>query len=249
MITAPRGCASSVAASPATTATTGSARPREGRRGRLSSTSTPARFEELDAWVGGVHGGAHEAERSRDALRSPCAARRSRPSAGAAAWVVSAEPRGTSALRYPLRYEAIVRGHARNYDLDPDAARGGHLHREQVRPRRALGAGRGGADAAAARTPRAASRRAPAATAFVVDDLLDPEINVRYGSWYLRHLLDRYDDELRTALAAYHAGPGNVDRWRREGSRDPVSRDARTTSSRVLDAQRVYASAYADELG
>ena len=31
---------------------------------------------------------------------------------------------------------------------------------------------------------------------FVVDDLLDPELNVRYGSWYLRSLLDRYDDDL-----------------------------------------------------
>ena len=51
---------------------------------------------------------------------------------------------------------------------------------------------------------------------FVVSDLLDPEINVRYGSWYLRDLLDRYDDA-RTALAAYHAGQGNVDRWRARG--------------------------------
>ena len=51
---------------------------------------------------------------------------------------------------------------------------------------------------------------------FVVDDLYVPEINVRYGAWYLRHLLDRYGDE-RTALAAYHAGQGNVDKWRRQG--------------------------------
>ena len=52
-----------------------------------------------------------------------------------------------------------------------------------------------------------------------------PEINVRYGAWYLRNLLNRYSDE-RTALAAYHAGPGNVDRWREQGVGDPVSRDA-----------------------
>ena len=42
---------------------------------------------------------------------------------------------------------------------------------------------------------------------FVVADLRDPEINVRYGSWYLDHLSRRYDD-VRTALAAYHAGQG-----------------------------------------
>jgi soluble lytic murein transglycosylase len=53
-------------------------------------------------------------------------------------------------------------------------------------------------------------------TRFRVSDLDDPEINVRYGSWYLRHLLDKYGDE-RTALAAYNAGQENVDRWRAEG--------------------------------
>jgi soluble lytic murein transglycosylase len=60
---------------------------------------------------------------------------------------------------------------------------------------------------------------------FRVSDLDEPEINVRYGSWYLRHLLDKYGDE-RTALAAYNAGQENVDRWRSEGSGDPVLRDA-----------------------
>jgi soluble lytic murein transglycosylase len=52
---------------------------------------------------------------------------------------------------------------------------------------------------------------------FRTEDLYNPEINVRYGSWYLRHLLDKYDDE-RTALAAYNAGQNNVDRWLARGS-------------------------------
>ena len=46
-----------------------------------------------------------------------------------------------------------------------------------------------------------------------MSDLYDPEINVRYGAWYLRHLLDKYGSE-RLALAAYNAGQANVDRWR-----------------------------------
>ena len=77
-------------------------------------------------------------------------------------------------------------------------------------------------------------------------DLVDPELNVRYGSWYLRNLLDRYDD-LETALAAYHAGQGNVDRWRRNGVGIQFD-ETRTYVRRVLDAQRVYAEAYAEEL-
>ena len=35
---------------------------------------------------------------------------------------------------------------------------------------------------------------------------------MRLGCWYLSYLLDKYGDT-RTALAAYNAGPGNVDKW------------------------------------
>ena len=39
--------------------------------------------------------------------------------AGVAVWLVTAQPPWYLRLRYPLRYQAIVEGHARNYRLDP----------------------------------------------------------------------------------------------------------------------------------
>lgn len=45
----------------------------------------------------------------------------------------------------------------------------------------------------------------------------DPEFNVTAGAMYLRKMLDRYDGDVNKALAAYNAGPGNVDKWTKGG--------------------------------
>ncbi len=70
---------------------------------------------------------------------------------------------------------------------------------------------------------------------------------MRYGAWYLRHLLDKYGDE-RTALAAYNAGQENVDRWRARG--EPVQfPETRAYVSRVERLKDIYRRAYRGQLG
>jgi soluble lytic murein transglycosylase len=77
---------------------------------------------------------------------------------------------------------------------------------------------------------------------FQTSDLYNPEINVRYGSWYLRHLLNKYGEE-KTALAAYNAGQRNVDRWRAAGQGIQFS-ETRAYVDRVEDLKDVYHRAY-----
>jgi len=48
---------------------------------------------------------------------------------------------------------------------------------------------------------------------FTLGMLFDPETNIRFGAWYLRSMLNSFDEDLDRALAAYNAGPGNARRW------------------------------------
>ena len=94
-------------------------------------------------------------------------------------------------------------------------------------------------------------------TAFTTEDLSTPDINIAYGSWYLRYLLDRYDDDEVLALAAYNGGMGNVDQWvaeaRARGERLDVADipfpETKAYVERVLDARRDYRRTYKSELG
>jgi soluble lytic murein transglycosylase len=149
-------------------------------------------------------------------------------------------------LRYPLRYEQIIRDHAQNYDLDPALLAAVIYTESRFNARAESSAGAIGLMQLLPDTARGIATRT-GGKKFVVGDLYLPEINVRYGAWYLRNLLNRYSDE-RTALAAYHAGQGNVDRWRERGVgiQFPETRDY---VDNVEKAKRVYADRYAKELG
>ncbi len=94
-------------------------------------------------------------------------------------------------------------------------------------------------------------------TAFVQGDLATPQINIAYGSWYLRYLLDKYGGNEVLAIAAYNGGEGKVDEWVGQalsrGERFKVSQipfaETRDYVGKVLAARDDYRREYARELG
>jgi soluble lytic murein transglycosylase len=149
-------------------------------------------------------------------------------------------------LRYPLEYRQIVRGHARNYDLDP-ALLAAVIYQESKFDARAKSPS--GAIGLMQLLPSTAQGIATntGGTRFRTEDLWNPEINVRYGAFYLRRLLNKYGDE-QAALAAYNAGQSRVDEWRAAG-RGIVFAETRAYVRRVDELKRIYRDAWASELG
>jgi peptidoglycan lytic transglycosylase len=166
--------------------------------------------------------------------------------AGAFAYVNAASPPWYERLRYPLAYQQIVRGHARHYRLDPALLAAVIYQESKFRPDVRSSSGAVGLMQLLPATAKGIALHT-GGTRFRMDDLYDPEINVRYGAWYLRHLLDRYGDE-KTALAAYNAGQKNVDRWLREGGGIRFA-ETRDYVRRVERLKKIYRDAYGHELG
>ncbi len=150
----------------------------------------------------------------------------------------------------PLRHDDIIRQQAEEKDLDP-ALIAAVINVESGFDQHA----RSGADARGLMqvTPDTAQAIADASggTAFTVDDLEDPQINISYGSYHLRQLLDQYDGNEIAALAAYNAGSGNVDGWGGAGLElgDIAFPETRAYVEEVLEKREQYADNYADELG
>jgi soluble lytic murein transglycosylase len=152
-------------------------------------------------------------------------------------------------LTMPLRDEDIIRQQAMEKGVDASLI-AAVIYAESRFSDQTSSAGARGLMQVTPQTAREIARKSHG-SAFKVDDLSDPEISIRYGTYQLRYLLDRYGGNEVAALAAYNAGPGNADKW---GGADMQLDDIAFSETRgyvaeVLDKQRAYRDKYAKELG
>jgi soluble lytic murein transglycosylase len=166
--------------------------------------------------------------------------------AGAFAYVDSTTPPWYDRIRYPLHYSQFVRVHARQHELDP-AFLAAVIYQESKFDAGAKSSS--GAIGLMQLTPETARGIAirTHGSAFRTADLYDPDINIRYGTWYLDNLFKKYGSE-RLVLAAYNAGQGNVDKWR--ANREEIQfAETKAYVERVEKLQRIYREAWAKSLG
>lgn len=169
--------------------------------------------------------------------------------------VANAFERGYRELALPLRHDDIIRQQAREKGLDPALVAAVIYQESRFRPRESA-AGAQGLMQLLPSTARYIAAKS-GGTEFTAGDLAAPQINIAYGSWYLRYLLRTYSGDELTALAAYNAGEGRVNQWLRESGKDggkitdageiPFV-ETRKYVQDVLAARQEYRRQYAKEL-
>ena len=196
--------------------------------------------------------------------RRPAAARRRRAVlvfltiAVGTVGVVLAMPlfrRAVNEFTLPLSYSGVIREQAAEKHLDP-ALIAAVIYAETKFDPRTSDAGAEGLMQILPQTAEFLARRS-GATTFQVSDLSDPDVNIAYGSYYLRYLLDVYGGNRMLALAAYNGGESNVDNWvaaaRRQGHaltiREIPFPETRDYVAKVLKEERNYRRTYPSELG
>src|SRR5881409_889612 len=117
-------------------------------------------------------------------------------------------------LTLPLRHDDIIRQQAAEKHLDP-ALIAAMIYQESKFQDRTSSAGAKGLMQILPGTAQFIARKS-GGTAFELRDLGTPQINIAYGAWYLRYLIDRYGGNETLAVAAYNAGENNVDKWVRQ---------------------------------
>jgi soluble lytic murein transglycosylase len=165
--------------------------------------------------------------------------------AAAAAYVFESSPPWYERIRYPLRYSEYVRVHAKEHELDPALLAAVIYQESKFRPSAKSSSGAIGLMQLAPSTAKGIAIRT-GGHRFVTSDLYDPEINIRYGAWYLANLFAKYHSE-QLVLAAYNAGQGNVDRWRSEGVGIQFPETVAYVD-KVEKLKRIYAKAWGSKL-
>jgi soluble lytic murein transglycosylase len=158
-------------------------------------------------------------------------------------------------LGLPLRYQDVIRQQAADKHLDP-ALIAAVIYAETKFDPSTSSAGAQGLMQILPQTAEYLAHRS-GATRFTTADLATPQVNIAYGSYYLRYLLDVYRGDTALALAAYNGGEANVDRWvaaaRARGRSlriiDIPFPETRAYVARVLAARTAYRHKYASQLG
>jgi soluble lytic murein transglycosylase len=163
--------------------------------------------------------------------------------------------RAINHFELPLKYASIIRQEAAAQDVDP-ALIAAVIYAETRFEPRTSPTGAEGLMQIEPATARFLAHHTHG-YAFHVSDLGTPQVNITYGTYYLRYLLNLYNGNKMLALAAYNGGETNVDSWVANARAhhhqlrivDIPLAQTQGYVVEVLSKQRAYRDHYARQLG
>jgi soluble lytic murein transglycosylase len=158
-------------------------------------------------------------------------------------------------ITLPLKHDDIIRQQAADKGLDPALIAAVIYEESRFRDQTSDAGARGLMQI----TPETADfiARRSGGDRFVHEDLATPQINIAYGSYFLRYLIDHYGGNETLATAAYNAGQANVDGWvARAGGPEAFDSarhipfpETRAYVENVSASRDSYREHYAEDLG
>ena len=142
---------------------------------------------------------------------------------------------------YPLRYVEEIERWAAAHSLDPHLVVAVIRVESRFRPSALSRAGAMGLMQIMPSTGAWIAERL-AYDGFTVENLYEPDLNIRFGTWYLRYLLDRLNEDVEASLIAYNAGLSNLRRWQSEGGE--IFPETKNYVARVNQGRSVYRILY-----
>ncbi|MDQ2676139.1 MAG: lytic transglycosylase domain-containing protein [Actinomycetota bacterium] len=171
--------------------------------------------------------------------------------AGVAAFVLSRVDFGETIkeVTLPLRHDDIIRQQAERFDIDAALIAAIIYEESRFSDQTSVAGARGLMQI----TPDTAEtiETLSGGETFVFEDLANPDLNIRYGTFYLNHLLDRFAGNEIAALAAYNGGPENAEAWGGSSLEldDIAFPETRSYVESVFETRELYRGNYAEELG
>ena len=145
-------------------------------------------------------------------------------------------------FKYPLKYQEQIIKYSDEFKVDPSLVSAVIYEESRFNPSSNSNKGAVGLMQLVPETAVYISKKLKDKD-FNPDKIADVDQNIRYGTYYLKYLDDKYKD-LDKVLAAYNAGEGNVDRWIAEGDYQIKFEETSNFVSRVKKSRSIYEKLY-----
>lgn len=144
---------------------------------------------------------------------------------------------------YPLEYKDLIKKYSLKYDIDPNLVAATIWQESHFNPNAGSGAGALGLMQIIPATAQGIANELGEGDSFTTEMLFNPDVSIRYGTWYLSHYVKKYSS-VSLALVAYNGGFGLADQMAATGAYDTLNYETANYYQRVQEVKTVYDQIY-----